>query len=101
MFLSHPTLSLMLFAIVLVGAKKVFAVLVKMFAFSHASEAKRRRAAFMLVGTSIALMAAPLIIPFGGPFRLLVALLYMLYIGCGLWQVWAWYYGSDRTETSS
>jgi hypothetical protein len=98
MFLSHPTLSLILFAIVLVGAKKVFAVLVKMFSFSHVPEATRRRAAFMVVGTSIALMAAPLIIPFGGPFRLLVALVYMLYIGCGLWQVWAWYYGKSQFE---
>ena len=56
-----------------------------------------RRSAFIVVGMSIGIMAAPLLIPFGGPFRAIVAIVYMIYIGCGLWQVWAWFYGSDKS----
>ena len=99
MFLHSPTLSLILFGIVLIGAKKVFDMLVKVFGspFKSVPVQRVRRSAFIVVGMSIGIMAAPLLIPFGGPFRAIVAIVYMIYIGCGLWQVWAWFYGSDKS----
>lgn len=96
MFLHSPTLSLILFAIVLIGAKKVFDALVKVFSspFKQVPIARVRRSAFIIVGMSIGVMAAPLLIPFGGPMRLLVMVVYLIYVGSGLMQVWSWFSGS-------
>ncbi|HNH74502.1 MAG TPA: hypothetical protein PKN86_08105 [Candidatus Obscuribacter sp.] len=96
MIASSAFLSLLLFGIVLIGAKKVFDALVKVFSspFKQVPIARVRRSAFIIVGMSIGVMAAPLLIPFGGPMRLLVMVVYMIYVGSGLMQVWSWFSGS-------
>lgn len=100
MLFSHPFISLLLFAIVAVGANKIYKAIVAAVSktFKSASPRRVQHVAFTVVAASIMLMAAPLLIPFGGPVRGLVMLVYLAYVGCGLWQVWSWYYGRDNVS---
>ncbi|MBN8662427.1 MAG: hypothetical protein BWY75_00316 [bacterium ADurb.Bin425] len=100
MILSSSIFSLALFLVVLIGAKKVFDALVKFFSspFKSVPIQRVRRSAFIVVAISIGVMAAPLLIPFGGPARVVVFALYTIYLGCGFWQVWTWFQGSENTS---
>ncbi len=100
MIMHSPLLSLILFAVVLLGARKIFKAVTSFTQglFKSMSPQRVRHVAFTVIGLSIMVMAAPLLIPFGGPFRLVVMLVYMLYAGCGLWQVFSLFYGRDDTN---
>lgn len=92
MLATSSILSLALFAIVILGAVKVYKALINFFAklFKKVAPEKIQRVTFIIVSISILIMAAPLLIPFGGPIRLIILSLYVLYCGCALWQIWAW-----------
>lgn len=101
MFISHPIISLILFAVVAFGASKVFR-----FISHHCNrlmpsigERRVKHIAWTVVGRSLALMAAPLLIPFGGPVRTMIMLIYVVYVSVSLWSVYTGYFGRDNTES--
>lgn len=85
--------SLVVLGIILLGARKVYLGAVHAFLklFKKANVEHVERVAFITIGVTILIMVAPLLIPFGGPVRLIVLALYALYGIGGLVQVWHWF----------
>ena len=94
MIISHPFISLLLFAIVAIGAKAMHDSIVSLITklFKSCSPKVVKHVAFTVVAASVMLMTVPLLIPFGGPVRAVVMVLYLVYAGSGLWQVWSFFY---------
>lgn len=85
--------SLLVLAIILLGAYKVYLAAVHTFLklFKKANPEHVERFAFITIGVTILIMVVPLLIPFGGPMRMIVLALYAVYGIGGLVQIWHWF----------
>ena len=95
--------STLLILIVALGARKVWKSLVWLLSrpFKHPSEtrvAHIKRAAFIVVAITVVAVPLPYNIPFNGAIRTGIWLLYLLYAGLGLFQIYDFFVGKPDPE---
>jgi len=95
-------IGLLFFAIIVLGARKVWLFTVHLVSKLINHETAVKHVAFVIIVLTIMAMAAPFIMPFSPALRLVVWALYLLYAGLGLWQVYDFLpfgKGNDKTKS--
>ncbi len=92
---TYGIVSILLIAIIGLGAYKVWRFLVSAFSkpFKTPNVAKIRKVAFLIVALTIVSMLTPFLLPFNSSLRIVIYAFYALYAVLGLSQIWDWVNG--------
>ena len=101
MVLFGSTFSLLLLGVILLGAYKVWMGITHLLSkpFHQTEERHIKKISFIVVAVSVLLMVAPFLIPTALGFKEFVGVLYIIYGGTSVYQIYSWFNKDKSAKT--
>jgi|GEM_PF-4115950 len=101
MLIFSSAFSMLLLAVILLGAYKVWMGITHLLSkpFHQTEERHIKKVSFIVVAVSVLLMVSPFLIPTALGFREFVGVLYIIYGGTSVYQIYSWFNKDKSAKT--